>query len=706
MRIQFIPAVCTALLLVSAAAQQPTAPRPIESSGAKFTTSANLVIVDVKAKDKNGAVIEGLKADDFTVLEDGKPQKVSVFEFQKIATEPEPPETLTLADQLKLPEAPKTEITVANPGQIHYHDKRLLVFFFDFSSMAVSDQLRAQDAALEYLQKHITKDDMVAILFFASAVQVLTDFTDDRDMLTRIIKQLPIGEASELAGLADTDDDNGEDTQAAFVADETEFNIFNTDQKLAAIETAAKMLKNFPEEKALVYFSGGVSRSGLDNEAQLQASVNAATKANLAIYAIDARGLMAAPPGGAASTGASRGTGIYNGSVQNSQRASTLASQDTLYNLATETGGKAFFDTNDIAGSITKTQQDMSSYYLLGYYSTNNNLDGKYRKITVKLNNPKLAAKLEHREGYWADKTWNKLGAQDKEQALKEALSAGDPITDLPLALQVDYFRISPTAYFVPVSIKVPGSVVGLAMKGGASVTQFDFAGQIQDERHAVVGNVRDNIQIKMNQESAAAAIRRNYQYDAGFTLEPGKYRMKFVVRENLTGKMGTFETGFTVPDLSADTSGLKTSTIIWSSQREAVTAAVGSAERFNQRVLRANPLIVGNEKVIPNITHVFRRSQNLYVNFDVYDALPDPENTRARRVKVDMSLFNKDNVKTFEVGPISATQVAAARPEAVPVQFQVPLKDIARGEYMCQIDAVDEVGRKFTFQRAKLVVE
>jgi VWFA-related protein len=240
MRIQFIPAVSMALLLVTAAAQQPSTPRPAAqppaiASGATFTSSANLVIVDVKAKDKNGAVIEGLKASDFTVLEDGKPQKISVFEFQKIATTPEPPEALTLADQLKLPEAPKTEITAANPGQIQYHDKRLMVFFFDFSSMAMPDQLRAQDAALEYLQKHITKDDMVAILFYASAVQVLSDFTDDRDMLTHIIKQLPIGEASELAGLADTDDDNGEDTQAAFVADETEFNIFNTDQKLAAI---------------------------------------------------------------------------------------------------------------------------------------------------------------------------------------------------------------------------------------------------------------------------------------------------------------------------------------------------------------------------------------------------------------------------------------------------------------------------------------
>ena len=707
-----------------------------------FKANANLVIVNVSATDKAGMPVAGLKAEDFTVLEDGKPQKVSVFEYQRISSKPEPLNQLTLDDQFQLPEAPKTTITSATPGKIQYHDKRLMVFFFDFSSMQVPDQLRAQDGALDYLKTHITKDDVVAVLFYASVIQVLSDFTSDRDVLTRVIKGLPIGEASELAALADTGDENSEDTQAAFVADETEFNIFSTDKKLAAIEEAAKMLASFPEKKALVYFSGGVTRSGLDNEAQLQATINAAAKANLAIYSIDARGLTADPPGGAASKGASRGSGIYNGAVFNSQRSAQLASQDTLYTLAAETGGKSFFDSNDIALGIQRTQDAMGSYYLLGYYSSNNALDGKFRKISVKLNNPKLAAKLEHREGYYADKVWGKLNAQDKEQQLKEALSAGDPATDLPLALQIDYFRVSPTAYLVPVSIKIPGSVVALAAKGGAATTQFDFAGQIQDEKHAVVGNVRDNIQIKLNPAPGAAAAtpavpavavgpaapgaatsaaakpaattpaaavitaRKSFQYDAGFTLEPGKYRMKFVVRENITGKMGTFDTKFTVPDLSADTSGLKLSTVILSNQREPVTAVVGTAERFSRKEVRANPLIVGDSKVVPNINHVFRRNQSLYVNFDVYDALPDPANPKNRRVKVTLSLFNKKSVKTFEVGPIEATQLAATRPEAVPVQIEIPLKDVTRGEYVCQINVVDEVGRKFAFPRAPIIVQ
>jgi VWFA-related protein len=545
---------------------------------------------------------------------------------------------------------------------------------------------------------------MVAIMLYTSTVQVLSDFTGDREVLGNIIRGLPIGEMSELAGLADNGDCTNEDTGAAFVADETEFNIFNTDQKLQGIETAARMLAALPEKKAMIYFSSGVSKTGIDNQAQLEATINAAMKSNVSVYPIDARGLMADPPGGGASKAASRGSGIFNGSVYNAQRAQINDSQETLVTLAEDTGGKAFLDSNDIALGIEKAQQDVHSYYILGYYSTNSAEDGKYRRITVKLTNG-LQARLEHRPGYYAGRTWQKMNGQDKEQQLKEAISAGDPITDLPLALQVDYFRVSPTAYFVPVTVRLPGSVVALAAKGGGGVTQFDFLGQIQDETKAVVGNVRDFIKIKLDEEKASAAAHRSYQYDAGFTLEPGRYHMKFLVRENVTGKMGTFESHFTVPDLAADTSGLKMSSIIWSSQREPIKAAVGVAQTISRREAAANPLIVGDEKLIPNITRVFRRNQNLYVTFDVYDALPDPANPKTRRVKVSLDLFNAKGTKAFEIGPLDEKDLADTRPETVPVKIQVPLKDLPPGRYTCQFNVIDEAGRKFAFPRAPIVI-
>ncbi len=673
----------------------------------KFTAESNLVIADVTVKDpKTGQPIEGLKAADFTILEDNKPQKIQVFEFQKLAIDPAPPEPPpTLGSQNELPEDPKTSISIQGPGRIQYHDKRLLVLFFDMSNMAIPDQLRAQEAALKFVDTQMTESDLMAIMMFTTTVQVKTDFTANRSQLKDIINAMPIGDMTDLADAGDTAGDTGEDTGAAFVADETEFNIFNTDQKLAAIEDVVKKLSALPEKKVLVYVTGGISKTGIDNQAQLEASINAAVKANVAIYPIDARGLMADPPGGGASKASSRGQGIYNGSAYNSQRAGINNSQETLATLAADTGGKVFLDSNDLAAGIVQAQQQFRSYYIIGYYATNTAADGKYRKITVKLNNG-LSAKIEARPGYYAQKIWGKFNGSDKELQLQDALSSADPQTDLPLALEVDYFRISPTAYFVPVSVKIPGSVIALAEKKGGGKTQFDFIGNVLDERKSVVGTVRDFIPITVAASEAEKLARRNFHYDAGFTLGPGKYRIRFLVRENQSGKMGTFDYRFVVPDLAADSMVLKTSSVIWSNQREKVQAEVGKAARFERRVALANPLIVGEEKIVPNVTKLFRRSQNMYITFDVYDAAPDPKDPQLRHVAVSMSLFNQKGAKSFEAGPIEATQTVATRPNAVPVQMQVPLKGVPPGHYVCQLNVIDQVGRKFAFPRANVVVQ
>jgi VWFA-related protein len=691
------------IFVLLAVASRGQTPQP---SAVKFTASSNLVIVDVTVKDKSGKPIEGLTPRDFIVLEDGKPQKISVFEFQKLAMEPEPPAPPpSLGDQNQLPEDPKTSITTESPGKVQYHDKRLLVLFFDFSNMGIPEQLRAQDAALTFLDRQITESDLVAILLFTTVVQVKTDFTADRAMLKEIIHNLPIGEMSDLSAMADTGDDTEEDTGAAFVADETEFNIFNTDRKLAAIEDAVHKLAALSEKKVLIYITGGIQRTGIENQAQLEASINAAVKSNVAIYPIDARGLMADPPGGAASVGASRGTGIYNGSVYNTQRAKINNSQETLASLAADTGGKVFLDSNDLSLGIVQAQQEFRSYYIIGYYTGNTKQDGKYRKIGVKLNTG-ISAKLQHRQGYYADKVWGKSTGAEKEQQLQQALSSPDPQTDLPLALEADYFRVSPTAYFVPVSVRVPGSVIALAEKRGGGETEFDFIGQVIDERKTIVGKVRDYIKVKLDSGEAEKLARRNFHYDAGFTLGPGKYRIQFLVRENQTGKMGTFDARFVVPDLAADSILLKTSSVIWSAQREPLKAAVGAAEHVSRRTVAANPLIVGDEQIVPNITKVFRRSQSMYIAFDVYDAAPDPSDTAKHHVLVGMSLFNQKGLKAFESQPIEVSQTAGTRPNAIPVQLQVPLKGLAPGRYACQIEVVDRVGRKFAFPRAAIVLQ
>lgn len=670
-----------------------------------FRASTNLVVLDVSVRDRSGKEISGLKKDDFAVLEDGKPQTVSVFEFQKLDATPLP--RVELAARPAAAAAPAGNgkppvIAIAAPGRIQYQDRRLMVMFFDFSSMSPQDQMRAQKSALQFLRERMTAADMVSVMTFASKLEVKQDFTDDRDQLTEVIRGFKIGEASELSGVADTGDtDTGEDTGAAFVADETEFNIFNTDLKLAALESATKMLAALPEKKALVYFSGGVGKTGVENQSQLRSTVNAAVRANVAFYPVDARGLTALPPGGDASQAGSRGTGMFSGAQQRQQSARFQDQQETLVTLAADTGGKAMLDTNDLGEGIVQAQNDVRSYYILGYYSSNGKQDGKYRRVDVKLAGSRQA-KLDYRGGYFGPKQFGQFTATDKENQLQQALMLGDPLTDLPLALEVNWFRMSRDRYFIPVAVKIPGSKVTLANQGSAGTTEFDFIGEIRDSRGRLAANVRDGIKVKLSGNDAAQLARRNLQYDTGFTLTPGDYRIKFLARENQTGKMGTFETPFKVPDVTAQAEGLRVSSVVWSNQREPLEAAVGSAGG-KKKLLAANPLVEKDQKLIPSITRVFRKDQNLYVYLEVYDPAADPA-LKANSVAATLS-FYRGRVKAFESEPVRLTQVNPQRPHALPVEFQVPLAKLLPGRYTCQVSVVDEIGKKFAFPRAPLVL-
>jgi VWFA-related protein len=687
------------LTALSAGGQQP--PRDY-----KFEANSQLVIVNVAVRDSSGRAVENLKASDFAVFEDDKPQKLSVFEYQKLDTEPLPPLTPTPA-LVARPAAPaaaklplRDAISTSTPGQIRYKDRRLIVLFFDFSSMEPPEQIRAQKAANEFLQKQMTSADLVAILAFSNQLQVLQDFTADRDQLLQVIKRFHIGEGSELAAMGDTGDDSSTDTGAAFTADDSEFNIFNTDRKLSALESAAKMLASLPEKKALVYFSSGVGKTGVENQAQLRATVNAAVRSNVSFYPIDSRGLVATPAGGDATQASARGNAMYSGAAQRQRSASFNDSQETLYTLAGDTGGKALLDSNDLALGIRQAQAGVSSYYIIGYYSTNPALDGHYRRVKVQLGS-RLKAKLDYRSGYFAPRQFKDYTASDKERQLEEALLLGDPVTDLSLALEVDYFRLARDRYFVPLAVKVPGAELELARKGGAESTVLDFIGEVRDSNGRIAGRVRDSIEVKLKGENVGQLGKRFLEYGGGFTLTPGDYTLKFLCRENATGKMGTFETKFTVPDVVADQKYLRMSSVVWANQRELLSAAVGAAER-NKKLLAGDPLVKDGYKLVPSITKVFRKDQSLYVFFEVYDSGTDPS-SKLPNLAASVSFF-RGKLRAFESDTLRVTETPG-KGNVVGVHFEIPLAQLAPGPYTCQVNVVDELGKKFAFRRAPLVL-
>jgi hypothetical protein len=275
----------------------------------------------------------------------------------------------------------------------------------------------------------------------------------------------------------------------------------------------------------------------------------------------------------------------------------------------------------------------------------------------------------------------------------------GDPVTDIQVAMEINHFRLARDRYFVPITVKIPGSELAFAKHGGAESTQIDFIGEIKDEKGKVVQNVRDFIPVSLKGETAAELAKRPLGYDTGYTLAPGKYDIKFLARENVSGKMGTYETKFVVPDLTAETTLVPISSVVLSSQRMDMNSAVFSAQR-DKKIEAANPLIEDGKKLIPSVTRVFNKSQDMYVYLQAYE--PAAETTQPLVATVS---FIRGKVKAFETAPLQVTEGLDAKSKAVPLKFDVPLGKLVPGRYTCQVNVFDPTGGKWNHSRQEVMV-
>jgi hypothetical protein len=181
----------------------------------------------------------------------------------------------------------------------------------------------------------------------------------------------------------------------------------------------------------------------------------------------------------------------------------------------------------------------------------------------------------DYRQGYYAAKEFKKFTTADKERQLEDALMLPDPITELTIAMELDYFQLNRAEYFVPVAIKIPGRELALAKRGGSEHTLIDFVGEIKDSFGTTITNLRDSVDIKLTDATAIELAKRPIQYDCGFTLLPGKYTIKVLARDNETGRIGTYQTSFTVPNLNRETERVRISSVVLGSQRLSVPEAL-----------------------------------------------------------------------------------------------------------------------------------
>ena len=549
--------------ILSAQLAQP-GPMPGQVTAAQATNPAGLIVEPVTIKTANDTTLDGLRPEDFTLTEDGNPQRISLFEFENLDRQ---------AD-------------------------RLIALYFDMASTPMPDQSRALDAAQKFVSTQMGQSDKFSLLRHTNAgIEILQDFTTDR---TRLLSTLA--------------------TMSTAVADAPDTTPY---EKLAALQTTLKMLGVLNQKKSLVYFSSGLNLGPMDNQAGLRVTINDAVRARVSIWP-------------AATTGS-----------------------DALNTLAADTGGKAQANSTDFAASIAAAEKSITSYYIVGYSPTNQAQDGKYRHINIALNN-NPDAKLDYRQGYFARKDFS--APATSEHQLEDAFMSGDPVTDLTLAAEVNYFRQNKAESFTPITVKIPA---------GPDQAPLDLIAEIKDEQGTTVQSLRDHIETRPSDSPAT--------WNTGMVLLPGTYSLKILARDSGNGKMGAFLGKFAIQNMDKDPQ-LPISSVVLSSQftDEAPSTAA------------PNPLIHDGKRMIPSVTRVFSTKNDMYVYLQAFEK--GAKTTAPLMARVT---FYKGSAKILETPPVTVAEGLDPKSSMLPIRMNVGLGSLKPGEYDCQVTVVDPATQK-----------
>lgn len=693
--------------------QQQSAGQP-QSAESKQTgpirASSDVVRIDVEVTDRSGKPLKGLKAEQFTITDDGKPQKISSFSYSDI----ERIETAGEVDTKPVVVPVDAPVAGAAPAEAmseQTRDRRMMVLFFDLTSMQTDDIQRAHDAANKFVKQQMSPADLVAIVTYSVRLSVMVNFTNDRALLQKGIARLVPGALSSLGDPLAAAAQNGEAdvqeyTGAAYTADETEFNVFNTDQKLAAVESLANILAGIPGRKAVIEFTGGITQTGEENRTALRAAADAANRADVSIYSIDARGLFASAPGGDVTTNAATGTSMFSGASVFHQTDQREGTRDTLATLSSDTGGKAFFDLGDLSDAFPKIQQDNAGYYLVGYYlPAGIKRDGRWRTIHAKVNAP--GARVRYRTGYYAPRDFQHMEKESREEQLAEAMRSDSPAVDLPIAVETAMFRLNEQETYVPIAAKLSSSALDWAEKHGRREADFDFAAEVRAYPGGqAVAELRDTIQVHLDAQRFQQVSQSSLLYQGGVVVAPGKYRLKFLARENESGRIGTFEQDLLVPQ--PDPNHMLLSSVLLSSQLVPVekSSEVETKGQGTRAKLVNSPLEVGGQKIIPSVTRFFTRAQTLYVFFQAY--FPEKAETSE---KFDPSglraglIFFRSGVQV-NATPLLGPAGVEAKTRTASFRISLPLAKLTGGHYTVQAVVVGAGTQRSAFGRAYFAVQ
>jgi VWFA-related protein len=679
-------------LSIVAVAQQPAPPRPdAQSPAVTFRVEVNYVEIDAIVTDAQGNFARNLTKEDFQVTEDGHPQTLSIFTPVDIPIEhADPP---LFAKNAIVPDV----ATNRTP-----FEGRIFVLVLDDVNTRFQRTARTRIAARQFVERYIGVNDLVAVVSTGGRTKAMQDFTSNRQLVLAAIDHM-MGNATDSSTSAalkdyfnnrDVPGGGGDSTMNADMNElERSYQAKNT---LSTLKSVSEYLAGMRgRRKAVVWFSEGINydtsnpiknRYASDILEESKDVVAAATRSNVSIYGVDPRGLTSGMEDGIEIASFADDNSISPTNLQDELRIS----QDSLRYLSEQTGGFAVVNRNDYRDAYSRILQDSSSYYVLGYYPTNDKRDGRFRTIQVRLNKPGLTVRA--RKGYVAPK--------GKAEATKATSKEGITSPELHDALQspVAISGLSMAAFAAPFRGPAPNDAVAMAIEIDGSKLQFKqtpdglFASDLEislfasDGTGKIKDGARDVINLKLRPQTHDIVSKGTFRIVRRIQVPPGKYQLRIGVREADSGRLGTVLYDLDAPDFS---------------KGPLVMNGIAMTSAGASRIPTASPDPKVNDfkdvlPAPPTATREFARNDELAIFAEIYDNI----GPTAHRIGITASVLADDGKTVFTTSDERRSEELQGASGGYGYTTKIPLSGLAAGRYVLRLEAKSMLGNSEPVKR------
>lgn len=675
---------------------------------------SNLVNIDVIVKDKKGKYISDLKPEDFTISENGIPQKIEFFDAP-LSTD-----------------APRNTAT-SEPASV---PRNYVSLVLDSQTTDVTNLKPVREGAIKYVREQVTDADAVAVLSVTNGLQMLQPFTQDKAKLIATLENLggvdsknfeqkdlaeSIGKLRDYLNSVESVPITGITSTAAgseaakvmiarrvlqqFIRLRTALSLQQSRPILAALAALAEGLRPIPGKKTLVLFSQGfITPAVLDW--QVQSTIDIANRANVAIYIVDSAGLRGAAQASGSLVPSSPLAGV-SAITNQEQRIRAVGGEtvfdnvrqegqsreyDILYRISEDTGGKFLKGNNDIGQGLERINQEIHSRYTLAYRSTNQNFDGTFRKVKIEVRRPD--AQIVSRPGYYAIPPEEIVLLSPADKKLFASFAAVEASPGFPVFVSLSPFRSREGLYTVPLAIELPPSAVKFNRKGDKHSMQLEILGLLKATPERPLSRLGGNFDVNLAENDYKQIVSNNIFYRQDLQLAPGDYTIDLIVRDKQSGKTTARREHFVLPEPDSE---FATTPVVLSRHVEPASELPPNPAELPDVFVHRKTLIR------PSAGRQFRAGDNLIMFLAVYNAAKSND-TGTPLVRVTVRLL-KDGQPATKPLDYVLTEIQSQPVPHLKFAEYIRLAGFAPGRYQVSIETKDMVTRKFAKQEASFEI-